>query len=371
MKSYNELSILCVEDDLDTLNIYKTIFELLFKEVYLAKDGKEGLEKFKQNHIDIIIADQNMPVMSGIEMIKEIRKEDFNIPIILLTGLDDIELLREALDLNVTAFIKKPLNKEILLSKIELISNSIIAERYLIKQQKKYIEYTNYQENLAYEKESLISKVYEDNKIKEKFEIECLYHPRDILAGDTFLVKDNYICLVDAMGKGVSAALTSTIATSFLDYIIDKKESIEEVVEEFIGFIKRFLAEGEILCCNVLEFNEDKINYAIFSMPPTLIYSKQSGVKKIISNNFGIGQKTKNFKVSSIDIKEIEKILVYSDGLNESSVNDRLYLRELREDFSIANNLDELMKIVKQKDVKIDDDLTILFLRKKDGGQTV
>ncbi|GAB6074446.1 response regulator [Nautilia lithotrophica] len=360
---YNDINILCVEDDKVTLDVYESLFSLMFNEVFLAKNGKEGLEIFNNNKIDIIITDQNMPFMNGLQMSEKIREKDFTIPIIMVTALEDLDILRKSLDINITAFIKKPLRKDILLSKLDFISKSIIAERFLIKEQKKFIEYTKYQESLAYQKESKISKLYLDHNIK-KYKLEYYYMPKDILAGDGFLVKNNIIFLIDAMGKGVSASITSVIATSFVDYLIDMYNSIEEIVFHFIEFIKKFLLEGEIVSCGFIEEKDGKLKYALFSMPPILAV-KNGKLYKIKSNNFAINFNTQTFHTNTIN-DDFFKLLVYTDGLSEAKYNDTLYYKKMMEDFIISKNINEFIGKFKKNYIKIEDDITILFLKVDD-----
>jgi ligand-binding sensor domain-containing protein/CheY-like chemotaxis protein/AraC-like DNA-binding protein/nitrogen-specific signal transduction histidine kinase len=87
----------------------------------IAHNGKQGLEKCLQLSPDLIIADIMMPVMDGLEMTRRIRKHlpSSTIPIILLTAKDDKSTELESIYLNVNAFIPKPFEPEMLLSRIE------------------------------------------------------------------------------------------------------------------------------------------------------------------------------------------------------------------------------------------------------------
>ena len=128
-----KLSILYIEDE---PNIRKNIkkFLLLFSEnVYDASDIQEALN-FKENHrIDIIISDINLPDVSGIEFIKDLRKDDKTIPVILLSAYTDKDYLLEATKLKLVDYLTKPidfktLNSALLKCVQELIDNS----RYII-----------------------------------------------------------------------------------------------------------------------------------------------------------------------------------------------------------------------------------------------
>ncbi len=97
-----------VDDDEDLLPIYKKLFPLIFKEVFFANNGKEGLEIFKKEDIDLVVTDILMPEMGGEEMIKEILKIR-EVPIICLTAFENI-------DIEKCFFLKKPITTENLIN---------------------------------------------------------------------------------------------------------------------------------------------------------------------------------------------------------------------------------------------------------------
>lgn len=80
------LKVLYVEDEIILRDTTCNSLNSILKEVVVADNGKEGLEKFKNDTFDLIITDLSMPVMSGVTMIEEIRKIDSKIPIIITTA---------------------------------------------------------------------------------------------------------------------------------------------------------------------------------------------------------------------------------------------------------------------------------------------
>lgn len=92
----------------------------------IAENGKIGTELCFELLPDLIIADVMMPVMNGLEMCARIKKNmpTSTIPIILLTAKNDKETELESIHLNIDAFIAKPFEPEILLSRIEQLLNS-------------------------------------------------------------------------------------------------------------------------------------------------------------------------------------------------------------------------------------------------------
>jgi len=80
------LKVLYVEDEIVLRDTTCNSLNSIIKEVVVADNGKEGLEKFQNDKFDLIITDLSMPVMTGTQMIEEIRKVDKNIPIIITTA---------------------------------------------------------------------------------------------------------------------------------------------------------------------------------------------------------------------------------------------------------------------------------------------
>ena len=79
-----------------------------------AKDGQEALGMLDSHGVDLILADLNMPVMSGLEMVRELRKKERhrNIPVVLITTEGSEKRLEEAYALGVNGYVKKPFHPE-------------------------------------------------------------------------------------------------------------------------------------------------------------------------------------------------------------------------------------------------------------------
>lgn len=92
----------------------------------IAENGKQGVELCLELHPELIIADVMMPIMNGMEMCQRIKKHVplSTIPIILLTAKSDKETELESIQLNIDAFIPKPFEPNILLSRVEQLLHS-------------------------------------------------------------------------------------------------------------------------------------------------------------------------------------------------------------------------------------------------------
>lgn len=119
MEKLKSFKVLYVEDDDITREMASRMISKYFRNVIIAADGREGLEKFESESPDIVITDLSMPEMSGFEMISEIRKKNNNVPIIVTTAYRNET---ESLD-SVNAVVFKPVNKKLLLQAITDLYN--------------------------------------------------------------------------------------------------------------------------------------------------------------------------------------------------------------------------------------------------------
>jgi YesN/AraC family two-component response regulator len=120
-----EITLLYIEDDMAVMEIFSRGLVRKVKKLFTATNGQEGLEKYLEFKPDIIVTDIKMPIMSGLEMVEKIRKIDFDIPIIITSAHGETNILLEAITLNVSGYVMKPVDKKKLFTKIE--SNAKIS----------------------------------------------------------------------------------------------------------------------------------------------------------------------------------------------------------------------------------------------------
>ncbi len=377
LKIYESLNILCVEDENTIRTIYDDMFSLVFKNVYLAENGKEGLEIFQNEKIDMVLTDHSMPVMDGLEMSKQIREVDATIPIVMITAIENLSMLRDAIDIRITSFIKKPISSQTIFSTLEFVAKSVLAERLLVQFQKEKLLYSEYQENLTYEKETTIIK----NDVVEgrflNFDCEVFFQPRDTLSGDSYSIRkideERYFAfIVDGMGKGISASVTAMMCCAYVNHTIDEiiatKEafSLSLLITRVIKFLAPNLLEYEVVSASFLLFDgkKEELEYAMFSMPAMLYVSKEDkSVHKLKSNNPPLCAYTNSVNSSKIGLNNIEKFLFFSDGVNENSIKESefSYAKFLHSDFLESNNLKEFEAKRVDRIEEQEDDVTYIF----------
>lgn len=123
------LKILIVEDEKRLAQLLKDAISDSFFSVVIAKDGNEGLKKFKSFKPDIIITDIMMPICDGLDMTIKIKKLDENIPIIVLSAHSDKEQLLKAIDIGINKYFIKPFDPEEVIEHINKIAPSLNKKR--------------------------------------------------------------------------------------------------------------------------------------------------------------------------------------------------------------------------------------------------
>jgi len=108
----NKISVLYVDDEENNLISFKATFRLKYK-VFTAISGEEAIKLVKKNAIDIIITDQRMPEMTGVEFLEEIIKIDPKPMRILLTGYTDMSAVIDAINKGkIFHYLNKPWSEE-------------------------------------------------------------------------------------------------------------------------------------------------------------------------------------------------------------------------------------------------------------------
>ncbi len=105
-----DMNLLYVEDDEDTNITTMFLLEELFQNIIVAHNGQDGLDKFKDNKIDLILTDISMPKLSGLEMTKKIRETNKDVPILVISAYNESKYLDSSVNVGVDGYIFKPMD---------------------------------------------------------------------------------------------------------------------------------------------------------------------------------------------------------------------------------------------------------------------
>jgi two-component system, HptB-dependent secretion and biofilm response regulator len=301
-----------------------------------------------------------------------LSKEEFKAQIKGLEGIFSLELA----DAQVLGESKKILT----ISNITIYEMAKKQELELLKYQERY---HNTQQQDAFKKQKKIIRDEISHLFKNDWLFDSYYKPLDILSGDTLgavkITEDRYLFyIVDAMGKGLSASVTSIQSTSFINNSIERATehqdfNLQLIVDSFCHFIRKQLLDDELLCVAFLEFDltSETIKIANYGMPPILI-EENGAVSHIRPNNPPIMQFLATNKLDTISLGNITKIAMYSDGLNETEQKDgRAYAKNIEQDFGNSMLLRQFLRKFDSQVEKLDDDLTLIYISKLTAKQDV
>ncbi len=140
LEALKNITALYVEDEDDIRSSITTFLKRRMKEVYSAADGNEGLELYKDKKPDVVITDVNMPVMSGLEMARNIKQLDRNAQLIVMTAHSQEDLLMQAIEIGVYRYVIKPVERNNLLAVIYASVENIMLQKELEIKNKKLEE---------------------------------------------------------------------------------------------------------------------------------------------------------------------------------------------------------------------------------------
>ena len=117
-------NILIVDDSTTTRGMVKKVLgmtQLPLGELWEASNGREGLEKMRANWVDLVLADLNMPDMTGQEMIDEMKKDSLlsALPVVVVSSEGDQTVLEHLAQKGVREIVRKPFEAALLREVIE------------------------------------------------------------------------------------------------------------------------------------------------------------------------------------------------------------------------------------------------------------
>ncbi|KLE00652.1 EAL domain-containing response regulator [Aliarcobacter butzleri] len=300
------MSILYVEDEKDLREVTHEILKSFTKNQYIAENGQEGLELFKkyEKNIDLIVTDINMPILNGLEMAKEIKNINPNIPIIITTAFSNKEYLLESIDIGIDKYVLKPIDIAKLL---QAMSQSIIY--YELKE-------------LFVDK---LTNLPNRNKLKKD-----LTQTDDVLMA--FFDIDGFLTLNDLFGEEIGDGILVELSYKLKEHFPANEYSVYKLdvdkfvvvavnsgksVEEFYKYTKSFISKIENQSFLVNE-NEIDINL-------TVGVSHANGALA-----YKYAQRTITYART-----KLRKIMIYNDSFNihQSFENNIKWLKQLKNGF--------------------------------------
>lgn len=359
--------ILVIDDEVTILDNIKFVLKLGNNEVFTFSNSEEGLNYFKRNYssIDVVLTDIKMPDVSGLEVLREIKKIMPEMGVIILTEHNDLENAIQAMKEGAFEYLIKPVTADNLAI---AINNAINKKNLLLENariHRELLEHKNYLQGLHDSAEKILK-----NMLPKKlpdingFDFAVEYKSCESVGGDMYDVSDigDYICfyVFDVSSHGILASVISTIIKSFLKNIeynykqgINKRRFPEIVLDlnmmllsntaqnVFASLLLGFIDKESKTLYTV---SAGHINQYIVRLDGSYIPLKSTGpilgVFEDATYNCCVNQ-----------LQQYDKIWLFTDGLIEASPDpetppfgENMLLSLLKE--NTGNNLTEILKKV-------------------------
>ena len=376
LESTGEIRVLYVEDDDQLRENTIRLLSTFFPTIDSAVNGQEGLDKYRAGTYEIVISDLHMPVMDGIEMVKQIKEINSEQLVVITSAHDESTYLLELIRSGVESFILKPLDVEqflsVLVKTVRFIHLKRVEADYTLNLEqtveKRTRELSKAYEQLEEYNVSLEDKVNQrtaelnatlvevekaNQRVMDSIEYakviqrsllpnltdlkahlpDCfvIWIPRDIVGGDiyhTHFFQDGFIIGVfDCTGHGVPGALMTMLASSGMRKILEEEKHRDpaQILKRLNSFIKSSLQQDtefamsndglDAAVCYV-ETEKKRLTFAGARLPLVCFCDNQ--MKLIKGDRESIGYKECNldfdFTNSSISIEDGMSFYLFTDG---------------------------------------------------------
>ncbi len=287
----DDLTILYVEDEDGIRKQLTRFLEYFSSSLYLASNGKEGLELYKEYNPDIVISDIKMPIMNGIDMVKNIKNINPKQHIIFITAHSESQFFIDAIDMHVDGYILKPISLDKLENKLEDIKEHIKLKEYYIAHQQEL-------ENRAYR--DGLTQVYNRRYFEEAFDREIARYQREdrplsifmldidkfknindnyghqigdeILKGLVHIIKNN-IRAIDIFARWGGEEFVCILPNTIRKDAILVAQHLREIIEKH-----NFIDNISVTCSfGVAEFNQEDTKESIVKRVDKALYLAKEG----------------------------------------------------------------------------------------------
>lgn len=299
------VNVLYAEDEKELRDITSEFLKSFTKTQYVASNGEEGFNLFleHQDSIDLVITDINMPILSGMDMIKKIKEINPKIPIIIATAFSNKEYLLEAINIGVDKYVLKPIDISKLLQAM--------------------LQSLNYHE---------LKDLYTDNLTKlankNRLQKDLKYSNNDLLA---LLDIDEFLATNDLFGEKIGDKILIEFASKMRNYFSSKDFSLYRIESDKFAVSPKNPIDIDtffIICRDFL----DTIESDAF-----LIDDNEIDVNVTIGIAKGDGEQAYKYTKRIINYarKKFQKIMIYEDSYNihKSFEQNIMWIKLLKQGF--------------------------------------
>ena len=138
----NKKNLLWVDDEVELLQPHVLFLEKKGYELDTCHNGIDAISLLKKNNYDLVLLDENMPGMSGIEVLEIIKENKPSLPVVMVTKSEQENIMEEAIGSKITDYLIKPVNpNQILISLKKILeSTKFVADKTIDSYRKSFQE---------------------------------------------------------------------------------------------------------------------------------------------------------------------------------------------------------------------------------------
>lgn len=364
--------VLLVDDEPGALTMMRSIIENKRQDYEIcavAENGKDALEKISMNQPDVVITDVKMPLMDGIELVKQIRQRYPQIFSIIVSGYQEFEYAKAALQVGVWNYLLKPVVPSVVQKTMKELNEKLNEVFYQERKNIIYalchsneVEETKIHKYFSYDKYyvaiirrnglprrfstkhkmEIYSDVYEQMTIYGRDEMEALYIvPKDILFGQTF---EEYIINVQSKEKRDNQYITCL----YVGHSIATSELLTQIKELYRGLdtvctigLNQSLNIDKNKIPKEIEFDYYCINYLLTRFDNLL---KEQHVSKLKDELLKLYNQWKDEKKPQLWLEQVSRQIISVIYKNYQHTTPLIEYEYMLEDaFYFSSSMEELI----------------------------
>ncbi len=316
------VKVLVIDDSKLNRAIVKNTLIKMGINVKEACDGLEGLDALKNERFDLVLVDIIMPNLDGFGFIERFKNNTSGgfIPVILMTGSEDLNSKIKGLNIGADDFLLKPLNEKELTARVNSLLRLKGAHDEL------------FEKNMTIKKELEIAKRVQQFIIPKDFthiqypNVSGRYLPIEDIGGDFFdcykLQDGNRGFLIaDVTGHGIPAALVMTMSKMIFNIYSSQHDSASSLMSKVNNELRGMLLDNQYITAFYVIYDDTAgtIKFTNAGHVRPMYFRKSKGrVMGLDTNGLFIGIKDDTYyEEKSIKVEKGDRLLLYTDGITE------------------------------------------------------
>ena len=294
-----------------------------------AANGREAIEVFERDEVDLVVMDAQMPVMNGYDAarrIKELAGARF-VPIIFVTGNDNDEELVRCLESGGDDFIAKPFSPSVLRARLRALQRQRSLHAALRQHNEELAEHRR---NLIHEQQvaqSLFEKIVRSSDL-DAGNIRYLISSMSIFNGDLVLAErrpegGQHVLVGDFTGHGLAAAIGAIPVARIFHAMTSRGFPLVRILSEINQRLGEVLPTGVFFAAVALEIDHQTGRLSVWNggIPDVLIRGRDGIRRTVGSRHLPLGivhDASLGLELELIELEPGDRIFVYTDGLIET-----------------------------------------------------